>query len=647
MQSYVQTYLERDLRNMEQVGDLETFRAFFSLVRASTGQVLNHARLGRDAGVSAPTARRWLNLLVMSRLVLLLPPYHRNFGKRIRKSPNLHLIDPGLASWMLAYPSTDAIMKGPALGALTESAVVGEPAKAIHHGAGVPRLHHSEQLSAEVDVVVELDGRLYGIELKATRTPTPRHADSRAASCELTDARGVLACRTDRPARSAAASAPCPGPSVPSRPRPTLSQLPAAMEPSHPLTFTSRALSPGEHQAPIQFHRPPPMYNTLRPMPSTTFPIPPPPPTPPGARPASFRPTAHPSDLHYTPPAVAQALVHAARHLQPQLIADLAAGNGDLLLAAERLWPAATFVATDIDHRATRRLARLRPSWAIGRCDLRNPRSRSSSRILAGIQDAASLLLLNPPFSCRGGTRFLVQTPDGDLYASTAMSFLLLATTYLAPNGNIFSILPLGCLHNSKDATARHYLRSKYHLTLLHTYPIGTFPRSTASTALVRLSPPTVPTPSPPGPSPPPIPMPVLRVSVIRGCCPLHEPKPPDPTLPLVHYTDLRNGTVTLNGRRGFGTFRCVTGPALLLPRVGDVTPPRIAVLDSTLRVMLSDCLIALKPTSPVHIQLLRTRLLDNFNAFRTHYIGTGAPFITLARLTAALKALGVQVDES
>ena len=198
MQSYVQTYLERDLRNMEQVGDLETFRAFFSLVCASTGQVLNLARLGRDAGVSAPTARRWLNLLVASRLVLLLPPYHRNFGKRIRKSPKLHVIDPGLASWMLGYRSPDAIMNGPALGALVESAVVAELTKAMHHGGGAARLCHWEGLAAEVDIVVGVDGRLYGIEVKATRTPTPRHADRLAAWCKLTGARGVLACRTDR-----------------------------------------------------------------------------------------------------------------------------------------------------------------------------------------------------------------------------------------------------------------------------------------------------------------------------------------------------------------------------------------------------------------------------------------------------------------
>ena len=197
VQSYVQTYLERDLRNIEQVSDLETFRTFFSLICASTGQVLNLARLGRDTGVSAPTARRWLNLLVTSRLVTLLPPYHRNFGKRIRKSPKLHLIDPGLASWMLGYRTRDAIMNGPALGALVESAVVAELEKILHHGRGGGRLFHWQSPSAEVDIVVEVDRQLYGIEVKATRTPSPRHADRLARWCDLTGGRGILACRAD------------------------------------------------------------------------------------------------------------------------------------------------------------------------------------------------------------------------------------------------------------------------------------------------------------------------------------------------------------------------------------------------------------------------------------------------------------------
>lgn len=198
MESYVQTYLERDLRNIEQVGDLETFRAFFSLVCAASGQMLNFARLARDAGISAPTARRWLSVLVTSRLVHLLPPYHRNFGKRIRTSPKIHLLDPGLAGWILGYRTREAMMQGPAVGALAESAVVSELVKAAGHAGVRARLFHWQSPSAEVDVVAEIDGRLYGIEVKATRTPTPRHAAPLARWCELSGARGLLACQTEQ-----------------------------------------------------------------------------------------------------------------------------------------------------------------------------------------------------------------------------------------------------------------------------------------------------------------------------------------------------------------------------------------------------------------------------------------------------------------
>ena len=130
--------------------------------------------------------------------MVLLPPYHRNFGKRVRKSAKLHVADPGLASWILGYRTADAILQGPALGALTESAVVAELHKAAHHGGSPSRLFHWQSASLEVDIVAELDGRLYGIAVKATRTPTVRHADNLARWCALTGGAGLLACRTDR-----------------------------------------------------------------------------------------------------------------------------------------------------------------------------------------------------------------------------------------------------------------------------------------------------------------------------------------------------------------------------------------------------------------------------------------------------------------
>ena len=198
MESYIQTYLERDLRSLEQVSDLESFRAFFSLVCAATGQVLNLARLGRDAGISAPTARRWLRLLTTSRLVALLPPFHRNFGKRVRKSPKVHVLDPGLASWTLGYRDRDSILRGPALGPLTGSAVAAELVKAAHSSGLPARYFHWQSAALEVDIVAEIGGELCGVEVKATRSPSPRHAEALARWCRLTGGVGLLACRTDR-----------------------------------------------------------------------------------------------------------------------------------------------------------------------------------------------------------------------------------------------------------------------------------------------------------------------------------------------------------------------------------------------------------------------------------------------------------------
>lgn len=349
-------------------------------------------------------------------------------------------------------------------------------------------------------------------------------------------------------------------------------------------------------------------------------------------------------DSHYTPTCVANCLVQATNLLQPKRIADLAAGNGDLLFAAEQKWPNAQFVATDIDSAAIRRLALLRPSWSIGRCDLRNRRSRSTCAALKSFANSADLLLLNPPFSCRGGTRFLVKTPTGPIHASTAMSFLLHATDYVADTGHIACVLPLGCLHNQKDTLAWDYLRSQYIVDRLQTLPMRTFPRSTAKTTLVHLAPKTTrehqaaPALSRHDPNE------HYQVTLIRGTCPIHRGIQEQGKPVIVHYTDIFDSTVNLNGRHGFGTYRCVTGPAVVIPRVGNITIDKIAILTRPSEVMLSDCVIALKPTSDQYVVHLKDTLTRHFTHIQEHYTGTGAPFITISRLTDALQSIGVQI---
>jgi hypothetical protein len=200
--SYVQTYLERDVRDLAQVADLGAFSRFLMLIGAHTGRIVNMTELGREVGVSGPTVRRWLSVLETSQIVYLLQPYYRNFGKRIRKSPKLYLLDPGLATFLLGLHTPEAVLQGPSLGALAETAVVGEWVKACRQTGEQPMLYYWQlSTGAEVDLIIDRGGVLYGIEVKATATPTPRHADGLARWLELAGpaARGALACRVEQP----------------------------------------------------------------------------------------------------------------------------------------------------------------------------------------------------------------------------------------------------------------------------------------------------------------------------------------------------------------------------------------------------------------------------------------------------------------
>jgi predicted AAA+ superfamily ATPase len=201
--SYVQTYLERDVRDLLRVTDLESFRRFLFLVATRTGQLLNLAEFGAELGVSAPTIRQWLSVLQTSQVVYLLRPFHRNLGKRIRKSPKLYLMDVGLATFLLGLHTRPAVLQGPSLGPLLETAVVTEWVKAFR-GAGLepPLSFWRASDGREVDLVIEYGGRLHAIEVKATETPVPGHATNLAGFAALAGpaTQAVLACRTGRAA---------------------------------------------------------------------------------------------------------------------------------------------------------------------------------------------------------------------------------------------------------------------------------------------------------------------------------------------------------------------------------------------------------------------------------------------------------------
>jgi hypothetical protein len=161
---YLQTYLERDVRQLINVGDLNSFERFLRLAASRTGQVVNYSDLARDTGVSAPTARKWMSILEASGQVCLLPPYFRNFGKRLIKSPKAYWLDTAVSAFLMGIHTPEPLTHGPFLGPLFETAVVAAWVKAFHHPGLPPQLYDWRSRDGlEIDLIVECDGRLHPV----------------------------------------------------------------------------------------------------------------------------------------------------------------------------------------------------------------------------------------------------------------------------------------------------------------------------------------------------------------------------------------------------------------------------------------------------------------------------------------------------
>ncbi|MBA4370071.1 MAG: GTP-binding protein [Coriobacteriaceae bacterium] len=179
MSSFVATYLERDVRMLRNVGDLADFDAFLRLVAARTGTTLDLTDLARTVGVAVNTAKTWMSVLVASYVVLLLPPYHANVGKRLAKRPKAYLTDVGLACYLTGLRDPEAAIAGPLGGALFETAVVSEVHRSLlHRGLPAELYYWGVSGRAEVDLLVRHDGKLVPLEVKLNATPVPRHGDA-------------------------------------------------------------------------------------------------------------------------------------------------------------------------------------------------------------------------------------------------------------------------------------------------------------------------------------------------------------------------------------------------------------------------------------------------------------------------------------
>lgn len=194
--SYLQTYIDRDVRGYIKQSNLHDFERFVKLLASRTSQELNCSTLSRDIGVSVPTIKSWLTIMEASGLIFFLMPYHKNFGKRLIKAPKCYFIDTGLVSYLVGLQDEDHALKGPMAGALFETACVSQFYKRFSAFVDPCSLYYYRSTDGlEVDLLIETGKAIYPVEIKLSSTIDYGRAGSLMKWLEISrikDVRGLI-----------------------------------------------------------------------------------------------------------------------------------------------------------------------------------------------------------------------------------------------------------------------------------------------------------------------------------------------------------------------------------------------------------------------------------------------------------------------
>jgi predicted AAA+ superfamily ATPase len=186
--SYIKTYLERDVRQLINIGDEIAFYRFMRVVAARTAQMLNISDIAQHSGITVKTAERWLSVLQASGVVYLLKPYFPNISKRFTKHPKLYFTDTGLCAYLTEWISWPTLEAGAMNGAFFETFVISEILKSYHHSGDEPNLYYYRDYNkVEIDLLISQNGLLYPIEIKKTANPQKDDLTAFATLAKLAD----------------------------------------------------------------------------------------------------------------------------------------------------------------------------------------------------------------------------------------------------------------------------------------------------------------------------------------------------------------------------------------------------------------------------------------------------------------------------
>lgn len=186
--SYIDTYLTKDVTALGNIGDLRDFQMLIQLLAANTAQVLNMSRFASDLGVDVKTIKRWISILEASYIIFLLPPYYKNYGKRIVKRPKIYFYDTGLVSYLTGIQTKEQFELGPLKGSLFENYVIADILKKeLHHKTHAELYYLRTSHGVEVDLIIDRKNYKEFIEIKSTETFKPKMIEAAEEFMESDD----------------------------------------------------------------------------------------------------------------------------------------------------------------------------------------------------------------------------------------------------------------------------------------------------------------------------------------------------------------------------------------------------------------------------------------------------------------------------
>lgn len=346
-------------------------------------------------------------------------------------------------------------------------------------------------------------------------------------------------------------------------------------------------------------------------------------------------------DTYYTPPELASRLVGYIDNLHIENVVDFCVGKGELLKAAESKFENINCFGTDIDVSIVNEINNTHKHWNIEICDFTDSKSRANTSIL--IEEFFDLVLSNPPFTCRGSKINKVEYFGRIFHVSTAMMFLVESLRYLKLSGSLYAIMPSSIIFSEKDKRLINAIRDKYDIYILEEIERQPFNGCAPNITLIKICHKSdlnnylLDTPSISSIYNTPIIFDAqgLNVKIFRGNLSVHEAADFENEQGgyYVHSTNLRNNSIVYDNIKVNKVGSEITGPAILIHRVGKPDIAKVCKLPQDKSIVLSDCVIAIMGGTQSTINKIYNAIINQKAEFLSLYKGTGAKYLTLERM--------------